>query len=434
MEEQRYKILILATGGTIAGEKDATGTIVINPNNNVIEGLVQRVKGAWNTSGTSSEKVSIDIKHIAYKDSSNMSQKDREEIGAETFKELQKYDAIVVTHGTDTIADTASFLGVALKTDRSVILTGSMKIASEHDTDAVKNLADSITFAIDARDNGKSGVFVVFHGSVFEGKWTYKIRPGDLNGIKSYFGPIAEVDNGIVKTSVGYYAETAQNQVQPKSQKSPTEPSQERKLSFDTGYSNKVALIRVQSYTSPNDVLSASKGKDVVVIQGLGDFNVPQVLLPAVKKAMEDGTMVFVTGPTNETHGQIGSYAVGMEALKAGIIPAPGPLPFVMQNASFAVGGGGRSREEVLERFINNYPEQLAKELKSYLSHPSTTDPRSTNLGIFLHETERRRAILDAFAYRVRGFKERISRPGSSQTGASQKNPEPENRQKSRVA
>src|SRR6185295_12917657 len=74
-------------------------------------------------------------------------------------------DAVVITHGTDTMEETAYFLNLVVKSDKPVVLVGSMRPATAVSADGPANLYDAVSVAIDPRAKGR-GVLVAMNGSI----------------------------------------------------------------------------------------------------------------------------------------------------------------------------------------------------------------------------------------------------------------------------
>jgi L-asparaginase len=91
------------------------------------------------------------------------------EIMMELSKQLRKklsekkYDGIVVTHGTDTLEETAYLIDLTIKTKTPIVFTGSMRNSSEPNWDGPKNLTDSIKVCLSENSKGM-GVLVCMHG------------------------------------------------------------------------------------------------------------------------------------------------------------------------------------------------------------------------------------------------------------------------------
>lgn len=154
------KITFIQTGGTI--DKDypspTKGYAFV-----ISEPAVKRILKKLNPS------FDYEILSVCRKDSFDITDKDREKI-YQTCKEL-KNDKIIITHGTDTMIETAKKLS-NIK-DKVIILTGSMRPERFLDSDAPINIG----VAIGAINVLKDGIYIAMHGSVF--KWNrVKRHPG----------------------------------------------------------------------------------------------------------------------------------------------------------------------------------------------------------------------------------------------------------------
>ena len=101
-------------------------------------------------------------------------------------------DAIVITHGTDTLEETAFFLSQVLPPTRPVLLTGAMRPASALSADGPGNLYDACRFALAARQAGIGGVFVSFSGRVLRADAVYKQHANRTDAFAQRYGqPVA---------------------------------------------------------------------------------------------------------------------------------------------------------------------------------------------------------------------------------------------------
>ncbi|MGB7756606.1 MAG: asparaginase [Salinisphaera sp.] len=150
-----FRIVLLATGGTIEKSYDAAaGTLTLDTP--VIETLL---------AGLDQPDVQIEVRRLMSIDSLDMGEAERTEVVAAVRECLagDDMDAIVITHGTDTLARTAQALAEALDgLDRPVVLTGAMRPYRVADSDAAQNVAQAV---MAARLVAPS-VYAAFHGRV----------------------------------------------------------------------------------------------------------------------------------------------------------------------------------------------------------------------------------------------------------------------------
>src|SRR3954464_2619309 len=163
------RVIILATGGTIAGAGASADRAGYTAGKIPIEDLVgsiPTVKKIANITGeqvasVGSQDMTIDIwKKLAVR-------------ANEIFKNNEA-DAIVITHGTDTQEETGYFLDLVIKSEKPVVLTGSMRPATAISADGPKNLYDAITVAIDPKSKGR-GVLVSFNEGIYDSREVMKM-------------------------------------------------------------------------------------------------------------------------------------------------------------------------------------------------------------------------------------------------------------------
>jgi len=165
------KILVLATGGTISSVQGEEG---LEPGLG-IEGMISLAAGL-------SSNYEIFSKDILKMDSSNIQPEEWQYIARCIFESYKDYDGVVVTHGTDTMAYTASMLSYMLKNiPVPVVLTGSQLPITHPLTDAFDNLR--LAFAMAA--SGAAGVFVAFDSKVMLGTRAVKTRTMGFNAFES---------------------------------------------------------------------------------------------------------------------------------------------------------------------------------------------------------------------------------------------------------
>lgn len=178
------KILLIATGGTIASKKSANG---LEPNMSA-EGLLEYVPEI-------KEFCEADAIQIYSIDSTNITP-EHWILLAKTVKEnYDKYDGFVVCHGTDTMAYTAAMMSYMIQhSPKPIVFTGSQKPIDGEDTDGRINLRDSFLYA--ASDYA-SDVTIVFQSKVIVGTRAKKIRSKSFNAFESVDFPcLASIRDG----------------------------------------------------------------------------------------------------------------------------------------------------------------------------------------------------------------------------------------------
>lgn len=116
----------------------------------------------------------------------------------QTYVNDPTIDGVIVTHGTDTLEETAYFLDSTVSTSKPVVVIGAMRNSSEPDWDGPRNLRDAVT-AVISRQLRDMGVVVCLGGVLTAASETSKTDTEALSTFTSFdFGPIGRVTNGVV--------------------------------------------------------------------------------------------------------------------------------------------------------------------------------------------------------------------------------------------
>lgn len=180
---EKSKLAIIGTGGTIAASATAVGD---KPTIGVREIIQQIPLFAENFEFTL-------IKQLLQKDSSLIDHKDWVRIAREAHKASSRGNNVLILHGTDTLAYTSSALSFAIQNPQtSIVLTGSMKILADPETDVIKNLTDAAMFLSEQA----KGIYVVFNGKVMTASRITKVNSSDVNAFdtvdKKYVATVEE--------------------------------------------------------------------------------------------------------------------------------------------------------------------------------------------------------------------------------------------------
>src|SRR5678809_1534954 len=191
---QLPRVIILATGGTIAGAGASADRAGYTAGKIPIEDLIGAIPTVKKIATITGEQISsvgsqdmtIDIwKKLAVRINEIIAKKEA--------------DGIVVTHGTDTQEETAYFLDLVIPKAMPVVLTGSMRASTAISADGPKNLYDAITVAIDPKSKGR-GVLVSFNEGIFDSREVMKLSTTKTNAFGSpNTGPIGQAYDGRVE-------------------------------------------------------------------------------------------------------------------------------------------------------------------------------------------------------------------------------------------
>lgn len=209
---------------------------------------------------------------------------------------------VVITHGTDTLEETAYFLDLVVKTKKPVVVTGAMRSSSELGYDGPFNLATSICTATAEESIGR-GVIVCFNGELNDAREVTKANSMALNAFRTpNFGPVGIVDNNKV---IFYRKGKKGEKLNPK------------KMDKD------VALIKcVAGMDSSYLDFAIEKGFKGIVIEGMGRGNIPPEMVDGVKRAIESNIPVVLVsrcfeGRVFESYGYEGG---GKHLMNLGVI------------------------------------------------------------------------------------------------------------------
>lgn len=173
----KKNIVILATGGTIAGVGEA------GANTGYVSG---QIAGADLVAAVPeiADYANVTVEQICNVNSDDMTgelwlklTRRIDELANRFIEGSQPVDAFVVTHGTDTMDETAYFLSLTLKTDKPVVLTGSMRPATAKEPDGPANLLGAVRTAVAfavADDKPENNVWVYFGDELFDARHVQK--------------------------------------------------------------------------------------------------------------------------------------------------------------------------------------------------------------------------------------------------------------------
>jgi L-asparaginase len=151
------RVIILATGGTIAGQGTKIERAGYTPGKFSIEELLKNIPSINKVALVKGEQIaSVESYNITIEIWLKLARRINE------IFDNDEADGIVITHGRDTHEETAYFLNLIVKSDKPVVLTGSMLSAGAIDADGPKNLYDAILVAINPNSVSR-GVMVCFN-------------------------------------------------------------------------------------------------------------------------------------------------------------------------------------------------------------------------------------------------------------------------------
>lgn len=282
--QQKPNVYILATGGTIAGTGASATASGYTAGQVAIQSLIDAVPQIKDIANVTGEQV-VNIGSQDMNDQVWLTL-------AKRINELlaqDNVDGIVVTHGTDTMEETAYFLNLTVKSNKPVVLTGAMRASTAMSADGPLNLYNSVVTAADPASAGR-GVMIVMNGLILGAHSTQKMNTVDVQTFQAPdAGPL-----GYVYNSKPYYTM--------KSLKKHTTESV-----FDvSGLTSLPKVGIVYSYSNVEaDVMNPflTNGYQGVIHAGLGNGNYHKNIFPKLLEARKLGIIVVrssrvPTGPT----------------------------------------------------------------------------------------------------------------------------------------
>ena len=289
--DHKKKILLLTTGGTIASLPGGQG---LEPQrSDVMERELNQLRTYYD----------ISVEDVLCLDSSNIRPAEWKLIAQRVFENRLGYDGIVVSHGTDTMAYSASAVTFMLPgINLPVVFTGSQLPLRDMLSDGPDNLRTAFAMAA----SGKPGVFLAFDRKVMLGCRAVKVRASGFSAFESvnarYAGRVS--NRGLV----------LDDRVLPVSSCEPQ---------LKTDISENVFLLKLTPGMNPAifDVLSAMGCKGIVIEAfGLGGVNVLTKSLRGIRRLVEDEISVVITTQCLYDSADLGVYQVGSKLLELGVI------------------------------------------------------------------------------------------------------------------
>jgi L-asparaginase len=266
-------VVVLATGGTIAGAA-ATGTQSAYTSGAVtIDAMLAAVPGIRDLANIKGEQISnVGSQDMSFDIMLKVAKRCNELLSDDSLA------GIVITHGTDTMEETAFFLNLVVKSDKPVVLVGSMRPSTAVSADGPLNLYDGVAVAADPNSRGR-GVLVVMNDWIHG---AHSLTKTSTTAIQTFMSPI----RGIVGVSA-YGKNDFYNS-----------PSWKHTSATEFDVSNVTALPRVDILFACVDMApdlidaSVANGAKGIVIAGVGNGNMNKASLEAAARAAKKGVVV----------------------------------------------------------------------------------------------------------------------------------------------
>ena len=284
----KKKILLLATGGTIASQVGASG---LSPALQA-EALLKCVPEVL-------EWCDVDAIQLYNIDSTNVTPAHWLKLAGAIKEHYDAYDGFVVCHGTDTMSYTAAMLSYLVQhSPKPIVLTGSQQPIDKEDTDGRINLRDSFLYAT---SDVASDVVIVFQGQVIAGTRAKKIRTKSFNAFTSVDFP----NLGVIRDGklISYIVTPTQD-----------------KPTFYLQLNERVALLTLTPGVKADILDAYFRLHDAVVLSGYGTGGVPEGeyygFYDVIERWEKRGKTLVVTTQVQQEGSDMNVYRVG-KGLKA---------------------------------------------------------------------------------------------------------------------
>ena len=272
-QEKKPNVVILATGGTIAGAA-ATGTQSAYTSGAVtIDAMIAAVPGIKDLANIKGEQISnVGSQDMSFDIMLSLAKRINE------LATKSDVDGIVITHGTDTMEETAFFLNLVVKTDKPVVMVGSMRPSTAVSADGPLNLYNAVGVAVDPEAKGR-GVLVVMNDWIHA---AHSLTKTSTTAIQTFMSPLRGVV-GVASYGKNDFYNT---------------PHWKHTTASEFNIANVTKLPRVDILFACADMssdlidASAANGAKGIVIAGVGNGNMNKASLEAAARAAKKGVVV----------------------------------------------------------------------------------------------------------------------------------------------
>ena len=319
---EKKRILLLTTGGTIASMPGGEG---LEPHRSeVMERELEQLRTYYD----------ISVKDAMCLDSSNIRPQQWQTIARMIFENRLDYDGIVVSHGTDTMAYTASAVSFMLPNiDLPVVFTGSQLPLADMLSDGPDNLRTAFAMAA----SGKPGIFLAFDRKVMLGCRAVKVRASGFSAFESVNSRYAALvsNQGLVINEAVI-------------------PRVNGPARLCEGISEDVFLLKLTPGLSPAifDALLGMGCKGIVIEAfGLGGVNVLHQDIHGIRRAVDAGISVVITTQCLYDSSDLRVYEVGNRLLELGVIQGRDMTSEAAMTKLMWAIGQGMSQKEIAKLF-----------------------------------------------------------------------------------
>ena len=280
MAQNKANVVILATGGTIAGAgAEATNSATYQAAKVPVDKLIAGIPQLANVANVRGEQV-FQIASESFTNSHLVTLGKR----VAALAKQSDVDGIVVTHGTDTLEETAYFLNLVVRSDKPVVVVGSMRPGTAMSADGMLNLFNAVTVAASKDARGK-GVLVTMNDEINSGRDVSKqvnIKTGAFVSPWGALGMVVEGKNYWFRLPAKRHTVNSEFNIE----KIDTLPLVE----IAYGYGN-VSDTAYRAF--------ADKGAKAIVHAGTGNGSVSNAVVPALQELRGKGVHIIRSSHVN---------------------------------------------------------------------------------------------------------------------------------------
>ncbi len=327
------RVLVLGTGGTIASV-DGTHGLEPNQESTVVRQALKGYEALFE----------IDYEPILNLDSSNIQMEEWLVMAKRMYAALPDYDGIIVLHGTDTMAYSASMQSYLLQgLDKPIVFTGSQIPMAKPLSDAPANLS----LAFEAVRIGLFGVTIAFHGKVIQATRAVKVKTRSLAAFQSINAP--------------YRAELFSDGLHPAPYVRPASAPSALRLYEEV--CNDVFLLKLIPGTNPQIFTELRhlryRGLVIETFGSGGMHDIRRDLLQPLKELIAAGIVVAVCSQCLYEASDLSIYEVGKKLQGTGVISTGDMTTEAVVTKMMWALGQSRDPDDIAAMFARNYAGEL---------------------------------------------------------------------------
>lgn len=315
MQAKIQKIVVLGTGGTIAGESNSENEgLAYQAAQRSIHDLMEALAGKSQAFPKALNEFQFETEQVSQIDSKDMDFNIWHQLALRCDHWLSQADvhSVVITHGTDTLEETAYFLSQVVQLNKPIVLTCAMRPANFKDADGPQNMRDAL---IAASQLEGQGVWLVAAGEIHHSQYVQKVHPTRLKAFDSgEWGPVAEILDDQINWRQGALESCPKHLL--------NAGMTIQALSSPTEWPWVEIITNHVHATGKHVEVLLDAGVDGLVVAGTGNGSISQVTKEALLKAQSKGVEICLAsrcnqGPVVQTPNHVFEIAKELNPAKA---------------------------------------------------------------------------------------------------------------------